>query len=79
MIDTDDDYKAVGEALRVLRRRAGLTQAQAADLVGVRNTYVSQVERGSKGVSVRTMLKMLRAYSADLQALAAEVRRGQGD
>mgnify|MGYP001481680006 CR=1 FL=1 len=79
MIDIEDDYTAVGEALRVLRRRAGLTQAQAADLVGVRNTYISQVERGSKGVSVRTMLKLLRVYSADLQALAAEVRRGRGD
>jgi len=79
MIDIEDDYIAVGAALRVLRRRAGLTQAQAADLVGVRNTYISQVESGSKGVSVRTMLKLLRVYSADLQALAAEVRRGQGD
>jgi XRE family transcriptional regulator, fatty acid utilization regulator len=79
MIDIEDDYKAVGEALRVLRRRAGLTQAQAADQVGVRNTYISQVERGSKGVSVRTMLKLLRVYSADLQALADEVRRGRGD
>jgi transcriptional regulator with XRE-family HTH domain len=79
MIDIEDDYMAVGAALRVLRRRAGLTQAQAADLVGVRNTYISQVERGSKGVSVRTLLKLLRVYSADLQALAVEVRRGQGD
>jgi transcriptional regulator with XRE-family HTH domain len=79
MIDIEDDYTAVGEALRVLRRRAGLTQAQAADQVGVRNTYISQVERGSKGVSVRTMLKLLRVYSADLQALADEVRRGRGD
>jgi len=79
MIDIEDDYVAIGESLRVLRRRAGLTQAQAADLVGVRNTYISQVERGSKGVSVRTMLKLLRAYSADLQALAAEVCRGRSD
>jgi transcriptional regulator with XRE-family HTH domain len=79
MIDIEDDYMAVGKSLRVLRRRAGLTQAQAGNLVGIRSTYQSQVERGSKDVSVRSMLKLLRVYSADLQALAAEVRRGRSD
>jgi len=78
MIDAEDDYVALASALRVLRKRAGLTQAQVAELVGVRNTYVSQVEHAQKGVATRTMLRMLNAYGATLADLAREIERGEG-
>jgi transcriptional regulator with XRE-family HTH domain len=79
MIDAeDDDYVALASALRVLRKRAGLTQAQVADVVGVRNTYISQVEHAQKGVATRTLLKMLKAYGATLRDLVNEIERGEG-
>jgi transcriptional regulator with XRE-family HTH domain len=78
MIDAEDDYVALTSALRILRRRAGLSQAQVADLVGVRNTYISQVEHAQRGVATRTMLRMLKAYGATVRDLAAEIERGEG-
>lgn len=74
----DEDYLALGRALAALRRRAGLTQAQAAAQVGIRNTHVSSVERGYRGLSYKTMLGLLRAYHVGLRDLVKEIERGEG-
>jgi len=76
MTAPDDDYIALGRALAALRRRAGLTQAQAGELAGIRNTHVSSVERGERGLSYRTMLALLRAYGVGLRELVDEIERG---
>lgn len=65
-----DEYAALGRALRQLRRAAGLTQVQAAEMVGIRSTFVSLIERGERGMRWHTLLAFLRAYGADLHALA---------
>jgi transcriptional regulator with XRE-family HTH domain len=69
----DDDYIALGRALAALRHRAGLTQAEAGERAGIRNTHVSLVERGERGISYRTLTALLRAYGTTLGGLAAEV------
>jgi transcriptional regulator with XRE-family HTH domain len=76
MIAPDDDYIALGRALAALRRRVGLTQAQAGDLAGIRNTHVSSVERGERGLSYRRLLALLRAYGVGLRELVEEIERG---
>ena len=53
-----------------------LTQAQAGDLAGIRNTHVSSVERGERGLSYRTLLALLRAYDVGLRGLVEEIERG---
>jgi transcriptional regulator with XRE-family HTH domain len=68
-----DDYAASGEALRALRERAGLTQKEAADAVGVRDTFVSQIENGHRGMRWHTLLAFLDAYDANLHALAEAI------
>lgn len=79
MAGPDPDYLALGGALRVLRRRANLTQVQAGDRVGIRNTHVSAVERGEGGLSYRTMLALLRVYGATLRDLVDEIERGEAE
>jgi XRE family transcriptional regulator, fatty acid utilization regulator len=69
------EYAALGRALRDLRRGAGLTQAEAAELVGIRSTFVSLIERGQRGMRWHTLLAMLRAYDADLRDLADALDR----
>jgi transcriptional regulator with XRE-family HTH domain len=64
------EYAALGQALRVLRKRAGLTQVQAAEIIGIRSTFVSLIERGERGMRWHTLLAFLRAYHADLRQLA---------
>lgn len=41
-----------GRDLRVARRRAGLTQQQLADRLGITQPYVSQVERGERNLTL---------------------------
>jgi transcriptional regulator with XRE-family HTH domain len=64
------EYAALGRALRELRRSAGLTQVEAAELVGIRSTFVSLIERGQRGMRWHTLLAFLRAYGTDLHGLA---------
>ncbi len=79
MTTPNDDYVTLGRALSALRHRAGLTQTQAGELVGIRNTHVSAVERGERGLSYRTMLALLRAYGVGLRELVDEIERGSVD
>jgi transcriptional regulator with XRE-family HTH domain len=71
------DYVALGRALGVLRRRAALTQVQAAERIGIRSQFVSEVERGRRGMRWHTLLITLDAYDAGLRELAEEIERGE--
>ncbi len=64
------DYAQLGQALRSLRNRAGLTQVQAADKIGVRDNFLSQIENGKRGMRWHTLLAILNTYDADLRHLA---------
>jgi transcriptional regulator with XRE-family HTH domain len=74
----DDEYLALGRALAALRRRAGVKQTDVADAVGITSTFVSQVERGQRGLSWRTLNRVLAVYSATLRDLVDEIERGEG-
>jgi transcriptional regulator with XRE-family HTH domain len=64
------DYVALGRALRTLREAAGLTQVQAAEQAEIRSKFVSEVERGNRGLRWHTLLALLRAYGSGLHDLA---------
>jgi transcriptional regulator with XRE-family HTH domain len=67
------EYAALGRALCVLRERAGLIQKDAAAKVGIRDTFLSQVENGHRGMRWHTLMACLDAYGADLHELADAV------
>lgn len=71
------DYAALGRALCALRERAELTQKDAAARIGVKDTFVSQIENGHRGMRWHTLLAFLAAYSADLHALANAIEAQQ--
>jgi transcriptional regulator with XRE-family HTH domain len=79
VIDPDlpsaNEYAALGKALCVLREQAGLTQKQAGAKIGIRDTFISQIENGHRGMRWHTLLAFLRAYEADLSALGEEIDR----
>ena len=74
----NDEYLALGRALAALRNRAGVKQTEVADAVGITSTFVSQVERGQRGLSWRTLHKVLAVYRATLRDLVDEIERGEG-
>ncbi len=71
-----EEYVALGRALKRLRQRAGLTQVQVAEIVGIRSTFVSLIERGERGMRWHTLQAFLRAYGADMHQLADELDKG---
>jgi transcriptional regulator with XRE-family HTH domain len=56
----------LSEAVRAARRRAGLSQAELAELLGVRQSSVSQWERGSTRPSTVHLLALTAALKCSL-------------
>lgn len=50
--------KTVGERLKELREDRGLTQSELGDAIQVRQTTISEIERGSNMPSLRVLYKL---------------------
>ncbi|MGN6373578.1 MAG: helix-turn-helix domain-containing protein [Solirubrobacteraceae bacterium] len=70
MRDATQEQAKLGHALQSLRTTAGVTQEELAQTLGVHPTYVSQVERGKRGVRWYTVLRFLDGLGANLHQLA---------
>lgn len=69
-----NDISTLGKLVRDVRERAGLTQAETADLIGVGRRFVVELESGKRAASITTVLKVLRFLGLELHA----VPRGSG-
>lgn len=66
------DDERLGAALRAIRRRAGLTQAQLAALASVSRRTVARIEVGAAGsVTVETVRVIFRAAGANARIVAS--------
>ncbi len=79
------EHAALGQAIRELRAKAGLSQERLADEAGLHRTYVGGIERGERNVSFGNLLKLANALAvrpsellARFEALRAAGRRGTG-
>ena len=73
-----EQYRLVGACLAAARRRANLTQTEAAERLGRKQTFVSEIERGLRRVDVLEIVFISRALDADPFQLFAEVTRSVG-
>ena len=64
--------KRFGEKLRILRLRHGFTMRRLADLLGVRDSYISQMETGDKVPNVAMLLKIADVFTISLDQLARD-------
>ena len=53
--------KEVGNRIRIFRKQKGLSQEILAEKADLHPTYVSQIERGVKNISIDTMERVLSA------------------
>jgi Zn-dependent peptidase ImmA (M78 family)/DNA-binding XRE family transcriptional regulator len=60
----------IGDRLRDLRVRSGLSQAGAADAVGVNRVLIAYYESGRRPVPLTTAADLAQLYGTDLEALA---------
>lgn len=58
--------RALGRALRDARRRQGLTQQKVAEMAGIGQPTVSNVERGTLSVTLSTLLRILATVRLEL-------------
>lgn len=66
------DYIALGQRIRDLRRKRGLTQEQLAELADLSTPYVSHLERGSKKPSLAVLVRL----SESLEVTADQLLSG---
>ena len=69
--DRTDDWKALGEFIRTQRRLTNLSLRQMAELAGVSNPYLSQVERGLYKPSAEVLKGIADALKLSAQTLYA--------
>jgi transcriptional regulator with XRE-family HTH domain len=61
--------KLIGEAVRLYRKRASLTQEQLAERAELHPVYVGEVERGEQTVSIHALTKIAKALKVRLRDL----------
>ncbi|MGF7192111.1 transcriptional regulator with XRE-family HTH domain [Robbsia andropogonis] len=77
--DEGDLARRIGTAIASQRKKAGLTQAYVADLVGLEKETVSRIETGSITPTIHRLGQFAELYGCPLSALFGEYRGAAGD
>jgi transcriptional regulator with XRE-family HTH domain len=72
---TPDIREHFGFALKARREELGLTQEEFADRAGIHRTYLSDVERGTRNISLLNIERIASALSLRLSELFRLVER----
>jgi transcriptional regulator with XRE-family HTH domain len=60
-----------GQVLREFRSKAGLSQEELGELTDLHRTYISLLERGINGPSLRTLVKLSQALGVTLTEMVS--------
>jgi transcriptional regulator with XRE-family HTH domain len=66
--------RVLGDALRVHRKRAKLTQEALAEKTGLSVVFISLLENGRRTVSVDALLRIARALHVELKDLVRSIK-----
>ncbi|MGH3912573.1 MAG: helix-turn-helix domain-containing protein, partial [Pseudonocardiaceae bacterium] len=58
-MDDGDEARAIGQRVRMIRKRRGLGLTVAAGLAGISKPYLSMLERGERGFNRRGLIEDL--------------------
>jgi transcriptional regulator with XRE-family HTH domain len=58
--------KAIGEGIRLFRKKAGLTQEKLAEAVDLNPKYIGEIERGEKIISIEALMRIAQAVKVPL-------------
>jgi transcriptional regulator with XRE-family HTH domain len=68
----------LAQLLRELRLAAGLTQAQAAEALGLTQTGISDIETSDRGLELLVVRDLVRVYGADWVEFVVELEKRLG-
>ena len=57
----------IGEMIKAARKERNLTQEELGELIGVQRAQISKLEKGSKNVTIATILKVFDALKANVK------------
>jgi transcriptional regulator with XRE-family HTH domain len=77
MAAVDEFHRRFGNALRAARLEAGLTQIALSERSGLAMNYISELERGRKSPSLRSLVKLSKVLHKAPEELIAEAGRGR--
>jgi transcriptional regulator with XRE-family HTH domain len=72
MAEIDPARAAIAARLRAAREQAGLSQGQAAKLLGLQRPTVSEIEAGRRRVSAEELAQLAEIYGVSVSWLATE-------
>lgn len=67
--------KKVGETIRILRMKKGLTQEVLSGLAGIARTHLTMIENGTKQPNFETIWKIALALEMNPSELVAEMEQ----
>jgi DNA-binding XRE family transcriptional regulator len=56
----------VAERIRELRKQRNLSQSELGELVGVKKSQISKIEKGNQNITIETLLKVFHALQANI-------------
>lgn len=63
----DLKMEILGEMIKSVRKERHLTQEQLGELIGVKKSQISKLERNTKNVTIETILKVFKALKANVK------------
>ncbi|MGE8080047.1 helix-turn-helix domain-containing protein [Peribacillus loiseleuriae] len=69
--------KVIGERLRFFRKRFGLSQEELAYRVSLHPTYIGQIERGEKNLTIESLEKIVEELEITFEELFHNVTIGE--
>lgn len=73
-----EEYRRLGRAIADARGKAGLSQYELADRMGVHQTLIAKVEVGRRRIDVIEFLELMRALGLDHREVLDGLRRSGG-
>ncbi|WP_342479700.1 helix-turn-helix transcriptional regulator [Paenibacillus sp. FSL F4-0097] len=67
----------VGKRIRIFRKNRGLTQVQLGELVGIPQSYIGNIERGERNVSIETLERIVIALEISPEELFIPIKSNQ--
>lgn len=71
-MDNSLDYKLIGKRIKIQRLRKNMTQDNLADLTGLSNPHISNIESGSTQLSLVALVQIANALDVTPDALLCD-------
>ena len=73
------DYQKIGERIRMIRIKCGMTQERLAEAADLSVPYISHVERGCKRASLETLVRVAGALDVTVDCLLSGIQPADRD